>query len=72
LTNICRELGGAVGKVHLFADGPPSAQVPMPKAPLSSWQRSNSFFIFGLSFIKKFKKTGAFAEVTIQKKYENT
>jgi hypothetical protein len=50
LTGLCRELGGAVGTVHLFAGGPPSAQVPMPRAPLGSRQRSNSFFIFGLSF----------------------
>jgi hypothetical protein len=50
LTGLGRELGGAVGRVHLFADGPPSAHVPMPRAPLGSRQRSNSFFIFGLSF----------------------
>jgi hypothetical protein len=37
LTGHCRELNGAVDKVHFSADGQPSASI-------------NSFFIFGLSF----------------------
>jgi hypothetical protein len=49
LTGLCREPAGAVGRAHVCADGPPSAQEPLPRAPPGSRQRSN-FFIFGLSF----------------------
>jgi hypothetical protein len=49
LTVLCREPAGAVGRAHLCADGPPSAQAPLPRAPPGSRQRSN-FFIFGVCF----------------------
>jgi hypothetical protein len=49
LTGLCREPAGAVGRAHVCADSPPSAQAPLPRAPPSSRPRS-IFFIFGLSF----------------------
>jgi hypothetical protein len=50
LTGHCREMGGAVSRVHLFAHGQPSAQVPMPRAPLGSRHNINSFFYFWVEF----------------------
>jgi hypothetical protein len=54
LTVLCRELAGAVGRAHVSADGPPSAQAPLPRAPPGSRQRSNffSFWVHLFSLLK--------------------
>jgi hypothetical protein len=56
LTSLCREPAGAVGRAYVCADGPPSAQAPLPRAPPGSRQRS-IFLFFGLTFF--------FAKVTL-------
>jgi hypothetical protein len=33
LTGLCREPAGAIGRAHVCADGPPSAQASLPRAP---------------------------------------
>jgi hypothetical protein len=43
LTSLCREPAGAIARVHVCADDPPSAQAPLPRAPPGSRQRSNFF-----------------------------
>jgi hypothetical protein len=43
LTGLCLEPAGAVGRAHVCADGPPSTQAPLPRAPPGSRQRSNFF-----------------------------
>jgi hypothetical protein len=43
LTGLCRDPAGAIGRVHVCADSPPSTQAPLPRAPPGSRQRSNFF-----------------------------
>jgi hypothetical protein len=47
LTGHCREPAWAIGRAHVCADGPPSAQAPLPRAPPGSRQRSNFFWFLG-------------------------
>jgi hypothetical protein len=54
LTGLCREPAAAVGRAHVCADGPPSAQAPSPRAPPGSRQRSIffSFWVEVFSLLK--------------------